>query len=167
MKNFWALLLIMVIVFTLNFCTTSNEDSSLAPDFALEDVNGNKVSLSDFKGKVIILDFWATWCRPCRIEIPFFVKLYEKYKDEGLVIIGISLDKEGKDVLIPFIKKYGINYPIVLGNTKVERAYGGIRGIPTTFIIDKQGRIRNKHIGVPKNFEEVFENEFLTLKNED
>ncbi|MFQ6083532.1 MAG: peroxiredoxin family protein [Candidatus Aminicenantia bacterium] len=160
--------LIIVNLFILAFvlCGQAEKTFAPAPDFTLPDITGKKISLSDYQGKIIILDFWATWCPPCRIEIPAFIELYNKYKQQGLVIIGISLDREGTKVLIPFIKKYGINYPILLGNKEVVKAYGGIRGIPTTFIIDQRGKIRNKHIGVPPNFKEVFKNEFLSLKEE-
>jgi|Deesub1362B_J571_1020462.scaffolds.fasta_scaffold00163_43 cytochrome c biogenesis protein CcmG/thiol:disulfide interchange protein DsbE len=159
----YSILIIFLIILVFGFC--KSEKLITAPDFTLKDIKGNNVSLSDFRGKIVILNFWATWCPPCRKEIPVFIKLYEKYKNEGLIIIGISLDKEGKKVIIPFVKKFGINYPILIGTKEVENAYGGIRGIPTTFIIDKEGKIRKKHIGLPLNPEEFFENEFLKIKN--
>ncbi|MCP2519925.1 TlpA family protein disulfide reductase [Candidatus Aminicenantes bacterium AC-335-A11] len=164
MKRYLQLLIIFLLLLSFIFC--KSEELTIAPDFTLQDINGNLVRLSDFRGKIIILNFWATWCPPCRKEIPIFIKLYKKYKDEGLVIIGISLDRGGKEVVIPFVKKYGINYPVLIGTSEVEEAYGGIRGIPTTFIIDKEGKIRKKHIGLPMNPEEFFENEFLTIKKE-
>lgn len=139
-------------------------DFKPAPDFELPDVNGKKVRLSDFKGKVIILDFWATWCPPCRAEIPGFIELYNKYKDKGVVIIGISLDEGGVKDVLPFMKEFGINYHILIGNYKVTQDYGGIRGIPTTFVIDKKGNIRAKYVGYrPK---EVFERDIIMLLNE-
>jgi len=118
-----------------------------APDFTLPRLEGNSLTLSDFKGKVIILDFWATWCPPCRVEIPDFVELYKNYKDEGLVIIGVSLDRGDSRAVKQFSENYEINYPIVLGNFNITEDYGGIRGIPTTFIIDSEGNIREKYIG--------------------
>ncbi len=139
-------------------------DIKPAPDFELPDVNGKKVRLSDFKGKIIILDFWATWCPPCRAEIPGFVELYKKYKDKGVEIIGISLDEGGVKDVVPFMKEFGINYHVLIGNYKVTQDYGGIRGIPTTFVIDRKGNIRAKYVGYrPK---EVFERDIITLLNE-
>lgn len=123
-----------------------------APDFILYTVDGIEVKLSNYLGKVVILDFWAMWCAPCRRAIPDLVSIQNEFKDE-LVIIGISLDQPAtQDDLVPFIKYYGINYPVVLGNIEVSDAYGNIQGIPTSFIIDREGKIINKHIGlVPKS----------------
>lgn len=145
------------------FATVPSNDRP-APNFELPDVNGKKVRLSDFKGKIIILDFWATWCPPCRAEIPGFIELYNKYKDKGVVVIGISLDEGGVRDVVPFMKEFGINYPILIGNFKVTQDYGGIRGIPTTFVIDRKGNIRAKYVGYrPK---EVFERDIIMLLNE-
>jgi thiol-disulfide isomerase/thioredoxin len=150
---------------TINLAFASApSDFKPAPNFELPDVNGRKVRLSDFKGKVIILDFWATWCPPCRAEIPGFIELYKKYKDKGVEIIGISLDEGGVRDVLPFMKEFGINYTILIGNYKVTQDYGGIRGIPTTFVIDKKGNIRAKYVGYrPK---EVFERDIIMLLNE-
>ncbi len=148
---------------TSAFASTPS-DFKLAPNFELPDVNGRKVKLSDFKGKIIILDFWATWCPPCRAEIPGFIELYKKYKDKGVEIIGISLDEGGVKDVLPFMREFGINYTILIGNYKVTQDYGGIRGIPTTFVIDKKGYIRAKYVGYrPK---EVFERDIIMLLNE-
>jgi len=118
-----------------------------APSFTLQDLNGKPVSLSDFKGKVVILDFWATWCPPCVIEIPHFIELYEQYKDQGFAMVGISLDSAGISVVKSFARKYQINYPILMTDGQVDRVYGGITAIPTTFVIDSAGNIRRKYIG--------------------
>jgi len=119
----------------------------LAPDFTLASTDGKKIKLSNFRGKVVVLDFWATWCPPCKAEIPDFIKLYSKYKDDGFQMLGVSLDQGGLKDVVPFIKDYGINYPVVLGTEEIVSAYGGIRGIPTTFVIDKKGYVRDEFEG--------------------
>jgi thiol-disulfide isomerase/thioredoxin len=137
-----------------NLLATAKSDmgNNAAPEFTLYTLDGEEVKLSDYLGKVVILDFWATWCAPCRKGIPDLISIQNKYKDD-LVVIGISLDQPAtQDQLVPFIKNYGINYPIVLGNIEVSAAYGNIQAIPTSFIIDQEGNIINKHIGlVPKS----------------
>lgn len=122
----------------------------LAYDFKLKSIDGSTKKLSDYKGKVIVLDFWATWCQPCIKGIPDLIDIQKSMKD--VQVIGITVDENPMKVVPDFIKKHNINYPILIGSEEVYRQYGGINAIPTTFIIDKEGRIRNKHIGlVPKN----------------
>ena len=123
-----------------------------APGFSLTDIKGNRVNLSDYKGKVVIIDFWATWCRPCRMGIPEFVDLQSEY-DNDLVILGISVDNGDLSVVPAFAEQYSINYPVLFATGEVVRAYGGITSIPTTFIIDRNGKVRNRVIGYqPKSF---------------
>ena len=133
-----------------------------APDFTLKDLQDKDFSLQSVKGKVVLLDFWATWCYPCRVEIPHFVELYEKYNPKGFEVVGIALDKDGASVVKPFAEKEGINYTVVIGDADVASDYGGIRAIPTTFVIDKKGAIYSKYVGVPKDMG-VFEEDVKKL----
>ncbi|MEO8679408.1 MAG: TlpA disulfide reductase family protein [Vicinamibacterales bacterium] len=130
-------------------------------DFTMKDLDGKDVALSSYKGKVVLLNFWATWCGPCKAEIPGFVELQEKYKDQ-LTIVGFSVDDEA-DKARTFANEYKMNYPILLGlgREDVQDAYGPIWGIPASFIISKDGKVCRKHLGIaPKN---VFEKEIVAL----
>lgn len=131
-----------------------------APDFSLKQLNGVSLELSSYRGKVVLLDFWATWYDPCREEIPHFVELQQKYGGDGLQIIGVSMD-DSTDPVGPFAEKYRMNYPIVMGNAKTGELYGGVLGLPITFVIDRDGRIYAKHIGATNV--NVFENEITHL----
>ena len=118
-------------------------------DFTLEDMNGAKVRLGDFKGKAILLNYWATWCGPCKVEIPIFNELYAKYKDQGLVILGISVDDDGP-TLKEFVKHTPMNYPVLLaaGREEVLEVAGPVYGYPTSFYIDRTGAVCGRHIGL-------------------
>jgi peroxiredoxin len=127
--------------------------TGMAPRFVLADLHGRPVSLEEFRGKVVILDFWATWCPPCKREIPDFVALQSAYGGKGVQIVGIALDEPEK--VRAFAAQNGINYPVLLGTDEIARLYGGIDGIPTTFMIDPKGMIVAKFEGYrPKD---VFE----------
>ncbi len=118
-----------------------------APDFSLKDLEGNNVTLADYKGKVVFLNFWATWCPPCRQEIPDFIKAYEKHKDNGLVILGVAVsDKENS--VRSFVEKNKISYPVAMGDVKIVQDYEPGQYIPATIVIDRNGKIHDKHVGV-------------------
>jgi peroxiredoxin len=118
----------------------------LAPTFSLRDITGRPLTLSDYKGKVVLLDFWATWCGPCRVEAPRFVDLARRYREQGLAVIGISMDDEPEPVR-KFYNQYKLNYPVALGNEQVSQQYGGVFSLPTTFLIGRDGRVYAKHLG--------------------
>ena len=133
----------------------------MAPDWTLKDTKGRTVKLSDFRGKVVILDFWDTWCPPCRKEIPGFIKLQEAYGGKGLQVIGAAIGQEGEAAVKKFAAEWKMNYPVVLAEPGVVREYGGIRSIPTTFVIDITGRARAMHVGYVDA--STFEREVLAL----
>ena len=131
-----------------------------AADFQLTDLNGNPLQLSSLKGKVVFIDFWATWCGPCRMEIPHLKELYASYKGKGLEMIGLSIEEDAGSVK-SFVQSNGILYPVALADAKLQQAYGGIRGIPTAFLVDKKGRIAKQVFGY--NDKAVFEKEIQKL----
>jgi peroxiredoxin len=116
--------------------------------FSLKDSNGQAVQLSDYRGKVVLLNFWATWCGPCKVEIPWFVEFERQYRDRGFAVLGISMDEEGWDVVKPFLAGMNVNYRVLMGDEDVARAYGGVESLPTSFIIDREGRIAATHVGL-------------------
>lgn len=118
----------------------------LAPQFSLTDITGQSLKLSDFQGKVVVLDFWATWCGPCRIEIPGFIDLQRRYAGQGFTMIGISMD-DSPEPVVDFYKELRMNYPVAVGNDRLGELYGGMPGLPTTFLIGRDGRIYAKHVG--------------------
>lgn len=123
-------------------------NAAKAPDFTLTNIENKKVSLSDFKGKVVLLNFWATYCPPCRAEMPDFVALQDKYASKGFSVIGISVDDDWQEVLPSFVKTMKINYPILIANMKVLKDYGDIYALPATFIIDREQKIIKSYTGM-------------------
>ena len=173
MKNLKAIMavstigavLVAAVLFGQNkpSATETSPSSKLAPAPAwqLQDVDGKTVRSSDFKGKVVILDFWATWCGPCRMELPGFVELQKKYEKQGLAVIGVSVDQISPGEVKKFAQKSGVNYPVVLADARATQDFGGIEAIPTTFVIDREGRIAKQHQGFTEK--EEFEKEIKSL----
>lgn len=119
-----------------------------APDFELVDLEGKTVKLSDYRGKAVLLNFWATWCPPCKIEMPWFVDLQQKYGPEGLVVLGVAMDDSGKDSIEKFAKEMNLNYTVLLGKESVAQIYGNVEFLPATFYIDRQGKVVDRVFGL-------------------
>jgi peroxiredoxin len=118
-----------------------------ARDFTAELISGEEFTLSNHKGEVILLNIWATWCAPCHTETPEFVELYNEYRDQGLLVLGVSIDEQGKSVVQPFVEKYNVTYPIIIDDGSIMEKYGPTMGIPTTYVIDKKGNLRYFAVG--------------------
>jgi thiol-disulfide isomerase/thioredoxin len=122
--------------------------ATLAPDFTLESLDGKTMRLSDLRGKAVLLNFWATWCTPCKIEMPWFVELQSEYGAQGLQIVGVAMDDASKEDIAKFAKDMGVNYPILLGKEAVGDQYGGVPALPETFFIGRDGKIVDKILGL-------------------
>ncbi len=155
--NWIALLCIAGLALSVSCSDTSAANTSAkastnrkpAPDFTLTDSNGKSVSLSNYRGKVVLLNFWATWCGPCALEIPWFVDFEREYKSQGFEVIGVSMDEDGWSAVKPYIAEHKVNYRVLLGNDSVSQLYGGVESLPTTFIIDRDGKFAfPPHIGL-------------------
>lgn len=119
-----------------------------APDFELTSLDGKRVKLSDYRGKAVLLNFWATWCSPCKVEMPWFVDLQKKYGNDGLVILGIAMDDTETPKIAQFASEMGVNYPVLLGTDQVSEEYGNVQFLPTSFYIDREGKIIAKGAGL-------------------
>jgi peroxiredoxin len=126
----------------------SQSQGNLAPEFELASLSGQNVKLSSYRGKAVLLNFWATWCAPCKIEMPWFVDLYKQYQPQGLEIVGVAMDDSGKDEIERFAKEMKVNYTVLQGTEKVGDAYGGVEFLPETFIIDRNGKIVKTLFGI-------------------
>jgi peroxiredoxin len=159
---------VMLVLLGLGACSRldrsglkAERDRKKAPNFSLKDSDGRTVKLTDYEGKVVLLNFWATWCGPCKVEIPWFIQFERKYKGDGFAVVGVSMDEDGWDAVKPFVADEGINYRVLLGNDTVANLYGGVDSLPTTFLIDRQGRIAKVHIGLVSK--SVYENDLNKL----
>jgi len=133
-----------------------------APEFTLTDSSGAQVKLSDYKGKVVLLNFWATWCGPCALEIPWFMEFEQQYKSKGFEVLGVSMDDDGWKAVKPYIAEHKLNYRVLLGNDSVSQLYGGLDALPTTYIIDRDGKVAfPAHVGLINKSEYVQEVESL------
>ena len=173
--NYFLLLMLVIMIVTTNFsgCDSrelsrvSSADSGKSganngphpdePDVTFKNLQGQDVSLSSLKGKVVIVNFWATWCEPCRVEIPWMIGFQQKYADKGLTILGVAMDDEGKSVVAPYVQStqfdvgghsMTMNYPIVLGNDDIAAKFGGLLGFPTTIVISRDGKVQKRFIGL-------------------
>jgi peroxiredoxin len=143
-----AVLLVLCSILSARVPAAAPDESrKAAPDFTLNDSKGAPVKLSDYKGRVVLLDFWATWCYGCGLEIPWFVDYEKKYKDSGLAVIGVSMDDDGWPVVKPFIEAKEINYAIVLGNADLAKLYK-VKNMPVTLLIDREGKIAESYFGM-------------------
>ena len=164
---------LMIVMFCLAGCMKSPQaetklkttnERQVAPGFSLKDANGQTVTLAEYKGKVVLLNFWATWCGPCEAEIPWFIDFERTYADRGFAVLGVSFDDDGWKSVRPYIAAHKINYRITVGEQVMQEQYGGIDALPTSFMIDRQGRIATTHVGLVNKSD--YQNEILVLLND-
>jgi len=139
----------------------SEAQRKVAPNFTLKDADGNPVHLTDYRGKVVLVNFWATWCGPCEVEIPWFVEFEQKYRDQGFAVLGLSMDDDGWKAVRPYIASHKINYRVMIASEVVSQQFGDIDSLPTSFVLDRQGRIASNHVGLIDKRD--YQNEILKL----
>jgi peroxiredoxin len=142
---------------TTNTASKASKERKPAPEFTLTDASGSSVKLSDYRGKVVLLNFWATWCGPCTLEIPWFIDFEQQFKSRGFEVVGISMDEDGWTAIKPYVTEHKMNYRILLGNDSVSELYGGVEALPTSFVIDRDGNIASVHVGLAGKNEYVDE----------
>ena len=143
------------------FDLKSQAERKAAPNFSLKDADGNAVNLADYRGKVVLVNFWATWCGPCEAEIPWFIEFEKKYKDQGFAVLGVSMDDDGWKSVRPYIASHKINYRIMIGSEVVSQQFGEIESLPTSFVLDREGRIASNHVGLVDKVD--YQNEIVKL----
>ena len=146
-KKLTAAIILAIILTCAVPALAVQEENAPAPDFTIKDLKGTDLTLADYRGKVLVLNFWATWCGPCRAEIPDFIEAYKENKARGLEMIGVSVDRMTADKLLAFVEKAGINYPVALADRTIVEAYEPGDYIPATIVVDKKGVIRFRHVG--------------------
>jgi cytochrome c biogenesis protein CcmG/thiol:disulfide interchange protein DsbE len=126
------------------------EKGAMAPDFNLKVVHGHgkTMRLSSLQGKAVLLNFWATWCEPCKIEMPWLVELQKKYGPQGLQVVGVAMDDASEKIISGFARKMGVNYPVLQGTEPVADLYGGVEGLPVSFVIDRSGKVSDRIMGL-------------------
>ena len=159
------LLLCVALAFLLPRCGKEKTGIKLAPDFTLKTLEGAELTLSQMKGKVVLLDFWATWCGPCREAIPHLVQLYKSYHDKGFELMGMSMDKGDPQVVRRFVKSMDIPYPILMAPEEMARNFG-VTALPTTILIDKEGKVRDKIIGFNSTISKQLASQVARLTSE-
>ncbi|MGI8962475.1 MAG: peroxiredoxin family protein [Bryobacteraceae bacterium] len=152
-----CVLAFLAVIITLYACSAepstnaaakTSKERKPAPEFNLTDANGTSVKLSDYRGKVVLLNFWATWCGPCTLEIPWFIDFEQEFKSRGFAVVGISMDDDGWAAIKPYAAEHKMNYRVLLGNDSVSQLYGGVDALPTSFVIDRDGKIDSVHVGL-------------------
>lgn len=168
-----CLLAAFAVIALLSSCSAESSTSAAgktskerkpAPEFTLSDANGSSVKLSDYRGKVVLLNFWATWCGPCTLEIPWFIDFEREFKSRGFEVVGISMDEDGWAAIKPYVAEHKMNYRVLLGDDSVSQLYGGVDALPTSFVIDRDGRIASVHVGLAEKDEYL--NEIQSLLGE-
>ncbi|MEW6675678.1 MAG: TlpA disulfide reductase family protein [Nitrospirota bacterium] len=173
MRKLFLVIIPLILVFSFTSCKKGEDEEaeikfaktgSAAPEFTLKDINNKNVSLSDYRGKVVVIEFWATWCPACRASIPELVTVYNKYMDKDFTILAISIN-EGQDVqkkLVAFAKEFGMTYPVLLADMNTTFQYG-VNSIPHTFIVDKESIIKNQYLGYQQGISETLSKEIEGL----
>ncbi len=167
LRSFFSRIVFIAACFALPGSATADLTSASsrnpAPDFTLRNSKGVSFKLSAHKGKVVLLDFWATWCEGCKVEIPWYMDFQKKYKKNGLAVVGVSMDEDGWKAVTPFLKAKKVNYPVVVGDWDLASKFG-ITALPVTLLVDRDGRIADLHVGMVDK--DAFESEIQILLNE-